>query len=643
MRKYKLRNGRRQATFGADGAIMAAATVAQTIAQIANARMQAKATEAAAREQASAIAEQNANNNKIQEKSIAFTKQQNEQNRDLQRQMQMQLAMMTGQQNANARLDAAKIQVKNGGSMRRKLRNAGTLLRGLNNNLPFTVTDGGGVIPITTTPEGYDLYEIVGNDHEHYHKAQGGKYKTGVGIKFYNVNNNNRIKRARGGYYSQTIEGEGNQNSNQGEFMLVTPNDAKFISKHSIKGFNPAKAILAGMNPMDAFETQEYLKDIYGISDDGKQSKNPRRKGLRYSGGDLMININDPLMHITSNDDNGVLASLATVGANVRDNAKCGTSIRKKAARGRFFTTLDNRYSRYASPRNSWLYGNNSNPINGLYQQLETSNNRTQGMAALANGIGATVQSIGTGISAAIGNRATRRAAQSLRDAYNNLRGIDESAVNIDNYRAAHALAATQTPYVSTGAETTASERALQRSLKDINRGNANSAAAQARMNLANTAHIDNVGQIQANADKIKQGIIAQNMDAINRTSMFNAQLDQQARQDYAKDRLQLLMYNNGIANERVLGLGQVNADEYTGIAQNTGAAIQSIANNLSNSGNQVASNMLMGRQQLNDFRTNAIIAGARLDPNDANRFYRTLGILRNGGNLNKHRLTLKY
>lgn len=630
MRKYKLRNGRRQATFGADGAIMAAATVAQTIAQIANARMQAKATEAAAREQASAIAEQNANNNKMQEKSIAFTKQQNEQNRDLQRQMQMQLAMMTGQQNANARLDAAKIQVKNGGSMKRKLRNAGTLLRGLNNNLPFTVTDGGGVIPITTTPEGYDLYEIIGNDHDHYHKAQGGKSKTGVGIKFAN---------------KTTIEGEGNQNSNQGEFMLVTPNDAKFISKHSIKGFNPAKAILAGMNPIDAFETQEYLKDIYGISDNGKQSKNPRRKRLRYSGGDLMININDPLMHITNDDDNGVLASLATVGANVRDNAKCGTSIRKKAARGRFFTTLDNRYSRYASPRNSWLYGSGSKPINanGLYQQLETSNNRTQGMAALANGIGATLQSIGTGISAAIGNRATRRAAQSLRDAYNNLRGIDESAVNMDNYRAAHALAATQTPYVSTGAETTASERALQRSLKDINRGNANSAAAQARMNLANTAHVDNVGQIQANADKIKQGIIAQNMDAINRTSMFNAQLDQQARQDYAKDRLQLLMYNNGIANERVLGLGQVNADEYTGIAQNTGAAIQSIANNLSNSGNQVASNMLMGRQQLNDFRTNAIIAGSRLDPDDANRFYRTLGILRNGGNLNKRRLTLKY
>ena len=115
--------------------------------------------------------------------------------------------------------------------------------------MPFVVTDGGTVIPIGRTPEGYDIYEILGNDHEHYHKAQGGKNKTGVGIKFADGN---------------VIEGEGNQNTNQGEYMLQTPNAAYFISKHSIAGFNPAKAINMGMHPLAAFNIQEQIKQING-------------------------------------------------------------------------------------------------------------------------------------------------------------------------------------------------------------------------------------------------------------------------------------------------------------------------------------------------------------------------------------------
>lgn len=139
--------------------------------------------------------------------------------------------------------------------------------------MPFIVTDGGNAIPLGTTPEGYNLYEVRGNDHEHYHKAQGGKNKTGVGFHFAD---------------GSIVEGEGNQNTNQGEYLLTTPTNAAFISKHSIDGFNPVKAVNAGMNPMQAFLLQEQIKRANGISDDGKGNSNPPVKkngGMIYTRG----------------------------------------------------------------------------------------------------------------------------------------------------------------------------------------------------------------------------------------------------------------------------------------------------------------------------------------------------------------------
>ena len=283
MTRYKLRNGGRRpkAPFGSEEAAILSSAGINVAGTLAAANIGAKATKDAAKQQATAtinaatkqansIKEQANRARELQQESQEFTKEQNAENRELQKDIQMNLQMLTGQQNVNDRLEAAKIQVRNGGSIRRKLaqQNPYTLLRGSysQTNMPFAVTDGGGVIPLGSTPEGFDLYELYGNDHEHYHKAQGGKNKTGVGLKFAN---------------GKTIEGEGNQNSNQGEYVLVTPNDAMFISKHSIKGFNPATAVNNGMHPLEAFVTQEQIKAANNISDSGKT---PRRS-LRYIGG----------------------------------------------------------------------------------------------------------------------------------------------------------------------------------------------------------------------------------------------------------------------------------------------------------------------------------------------------------------------
>lgn len=270
MKKYtKLRNVRPKAQFGeaiAAAGIGAAATLASAAissAATANAaKKQAAAQQAAAQVQADALKKQNENANKLQEKSIEFTAQQNEQNRDLQNQIQMNLQMLAGQQNENARLDAARIQVKKGGS---PLKGQSSLLRG-SYNMPFTVTDGGYAMPLGITPQGFGLYELRGDNHEQYHKTKGGKYKSGVGIK---------------GATGQVVEGEGGKRNAQGELIMTTPDDIKFISKHSIKGFNPTQAVMNGMDPVDAYNTQEEIKAY------NKYPKN--KKGMKNGGSGIYI------------------------------------------------------------------------------------------------------------------------------------------------------------------------------------------------------------------------------------------------------------------------------------------------------------------------------------------------------------------
>lgn len=277
--RYKLKNGgksRPKAIFGVDGAITAAATLAAagmtTAATLKAANQQSKAVESSARTQAEAIKAQTANNTDLQKESINFQRQINQENRQQQQDIQTTLQLMAGQQNMNDRLKATQEVAKYGGRpKRKKLSKITSDIPSYGGaRIPFHVTDGGGVIPIQIDNAGYGLYELYGNDHDHYHKTSGGKYKSGVGIKFAD---------------GSTIEGEGNQNSNQGELLYVTPYDNMFISKHNIKGFNPTKAVQEGMHPQDAFDAQQKIKAIYGINDDGSKSNKSSYKQVAKYGG----------------------------------------------------------------------------------------------------------------------------------------------------------------------------------------------------------------------------------------------------------------------------------------------------------------------------------------------------------------------
>jgi hypothetical protein len=262
MRRYRLKHGgRRKVAFGeslAAAAIQAAAFTAGA-AQQARAAQQAAAQQATeirnqAQQQATALERQSENDRQLQEQNIKFMRQQNEENRQLMRDQQMQLQMLAGYNNVADRNRDTRIVVKRGGVI------PSSLLRGVNSPMPFTVTDGGYVNYLGTTPYGQSLYELHGNTHNQYHKTKSGKYKSGVGIKFAD---------------GQVVEGEGSGGKGLGELLMVGPDGASFISRHSIKGFNPAQAVMQGADPNEVMAMQEMIKSMYNLSNDGRTGRPP--------------------------------------------------------------------------------------------------------------------------------------------------------------------------------------------------------------------------------------------------------------------------------------------------------------------------------------------------------------------------------
>lgn len=539
-RKLKTINSRPKALFGSEeAAILGAAGInvaGQMTAAAINskaakdaARQQAQATINAATKQANALKEQTNKSKELQERSIEFTKEQNAENRELQKDIQLNLQMLTGQQNMNDRLEASKIQVRNGGRMSMKLTNGqdDTILRGSYspNNMPFIVTDGGGVVPVGVTPEGFDMYEIKGNDHDHYHKTKSGKHKTGVGIKFAN---------------GKVIEGEGNQNGNQGEYVLVTPTDAMFISRHSIKGFNPAEAVNNGMNPLEAFVIQEQIKNANGISDSGKTNKR-MIGGLTYDASSFTAQVPD-----LSRDGIAPIATGVAYGSindmyNKDNKAKNGTSVRRKLACG---------------GRRKALSGAKTNSNVGAWADWAGA-----GINTLGNLGGAWITQSANKKAANLIANANMQAAGILSDAYRQMHGIDMSLINKDDYAAAHSMPAIRAAIVNTNAQTAAEDRSLQRRLTNSKRYSMSGAAAQDRMSMAETQHNDLINNIESEANKIRESIKQENAQRISDAARDNANRDAQANERYNTARLSLLQYNNNIENSKIAGIGQANAD----------------------------------------------------------------------------------
>ena len=571
MSRIRLKCGgkpRRKAFFGSDGAIMAAATLAAAGitagATALAAKSQSKAIVDSAKTQAQSIKDQTINSNNLQKEQLAFTRSQNQENRQQQQDIQTTLQLMAGQENMNDRMEKNKMQVKLGGKPKRRSITAPFYGGG-----KFQVTDGGGVIPLSVTPEGYGLYELYGNDHDHYHKTSSGKNKTGVGIKFND---------------GSVVEGEGNQNTNQGELLYVTPNDAMFISKHSIDGFNPTKAVMNGVHPIQAFVIQEMLKARKGLNDDGSKAKCGKRRSLKCMFGGPTQNLEQ--VNMTQNPNNGT-ASVA----------------------GGVIYGINNKT---ASPVEELQY-NNTIAKRGGRIHLKCGGRKK---AAWGDYAGATYNAAGNVLGAGIstwGNmwaanrlgKAYREAGGILADAYSQMHGIDMSELKMEDYAAPHTLAVIRdSNNISYDPQRERIRRNIASERREINRGTLSSAARQQRLSASNDRMLQRMSEIDATENNAKEAIRQGNAERITQTAQANADRDVQARKDYANQRLSLLQYNNNIENAKIAGMAQARADALT---QSSMAHAQGLQSSMSAIGSGLTASAQGFSSTANGLRTDRV------------------------------------
>lgn len=623
MDRRKLRNGgkcRRKAFLGSDGAIMAAATIAAAgitaAATAASAKSQAKAMTESAKTQAQSIKDQTTNSNNLQKEQLAFTRSQNQENRQQQQDIQTTLQLMAGQENMNDKMERNKMQVKLGGKPKRR-----SITAPFYEGAQFQVTDGGGVIPIFTTPEGYGLYELYGNDHEHYHKTSGGKNKTGVGIKF----NDGSI-----------IEGEGNQNTNQGELLYVTPNDAMFISKHSIDGFNPTEAVKNGVHPIQAFNIQEILKARKGLNDDGSKAKCGKRRSIKRIMGGITPVIDQANMTQNPNNGTGSVAGGVIYGINnsttspVEDInyniAKCGKRIHLKCG-GRKKAPLGFNFLRNLIPGGGVTGSLGSG---GVYNTQPSGSTGTKGNNFWNNYAGATYNAAGNLLGAGIstfGNmlaanrlgKAYNKAGNILADAYSQMHGIDMSELKMEDYAAPHTLAVIRDANnISYDPQRERVRRNSDSERREINRGTLSSAARQQRLAATNDRMLQKISEVDATENNAREQIRQGNAERITQTAQENANRDVQARKDFGAQRMSLLQYNNDIENTKIAGIAQARADALTqsstAHAQGLQSSMSAIGSALTASGNAFGRAYEMKVENQNQL--DAIMSG--LDPKTA-------------------------
>lgn len=573
MSRIRLKCGgkpRRKALFGSDGAIMAAATLAAAGitagATALAAKSQSKAVVESAKTQAQSIKDQTVNSNNLQKEQLAFTRSQNQENRQQQQDIQTTLQLMAGQENMNDRMEKNKMQVKLGGKPKRR-----SITAPFYGGAQFQVTDGGGVIPLSVTPEGYGLYELYGNDHDHYHKTSSGKNKTGVGIKFND---------------GSVVEGEGNQNTNQGELLYVTPNDAMFISKHSINGFNPAQAVMNGVHPIQAFAIQEAIKDAQGLNDDGSKSK--RRSLKRMLGGPTQ---NLEQVNMTQNPNNGT-ASVAG-GVIYGINNQITSPVEKL------------QYNNAIAKRGGRIHlkcGGRKKATLGDYTWKDYAGATYN---AAGNILGAGISTWGNMWAANRLGKAYREAGGILADAYSQMHGIDMSELKMEDYAAPHTLAVIRDsnnvsydPQRERIRRNTASER------REINRGTLSSAARQQRLAASNDRMLQRMSEIDSTENNAKEAIRQGNAERITQTAQANADRDVQARKDYANQRLSLLQYNNNIENAKIAGMAQARADALT---QSSMAHAQGLQSSMSAIGSGLTASAQGFSSTANGLRTDQV------------------------------------
>lgn len=548
---YKSRKRlRSKCAFGADGAVMAAATLAaaamntaatikaskeQATAMRANADAQAKAQTAAAKTQSDALAQQSENNNKNVEEQINAQKELQESQNDIMKEMNLNLAMQAGQQNAQERAEQAKIVVKYGGSLRGKRLAGGITLQDNNYLVPI----GQGVSLLRGGSPSHPQDQTHSNSHKN---SISGRYNKGSYLKV----NNKKIEAEAGG---NKTTGEG-IDPVDGFVFTQRP----FIPQPDGSIVSAVDELLMGKPKQEVKFDQEYFKALYGL-------KNPNENKAMYG----------------------------------RKYKRNGGHCRPKAYTGYSPYTIGDYKSDYYNnqfddgwddPYNNILKGlnNPTNPVEpGKKGSWWSRQSPATQNALISGGInlgGHLITSLGNGIASGYMQRANRYANDVLTnarnqtkdtyiDAYKKMHGIDTNGlIKEDDFKATHAIANVRAGRFNINPQLVQVERDSARQLKSI-RGSVNSALARQRLmsDIATRSQDarDKLYGEQANQiEKINQNNIAQ----LNEVAMKNAELDTRSKTNLSALKVDVAKYNNDIENTKIQGIADATADALMGNAQ---------------------------------------------------------------------------
>lgn len=640
---------RPKALFGADGTIMAVALGLQTandtvntILQIDQAKKaaqeakdtaatQAKAIKDSAEKQAEALRQQSENNNSLQEQAIAFTQSENEKAREIQQNMQMNMEMLMGRENAAERARASKITVKYGGDVRRKLKNGGVNKSHIpfTGELGFVITDGAEgvknpVIPLEYTPDGGVIMMVNPKLKDHDEKNKEGR--KGFGVATATKNN-------------PFIPAKSNLEMEAGEIFKTKPYTGieSVISKHNLPGtkFNPAANYLAGGNYEEVFNIAEGIKDLKNIPDSGKPKANRR---LTLRGGNLSLNLPYPVQPNIQTDSLGAVSTSLIGLSNNNNPIQTGYNV-IDGQQNQKDLSRTNVLAKYGKDRR--LKANK-----GLNANKNQISDKTLGwMNVGANVIGAGLSTLSNLLGSSYTREANNEVARLMGDAYtqsgdmmatayDNLQGIDLSQIKREAYETAPILAQLRTNRVNKNAELDEITRQYQDLSKEIDDNTLSSAARQLKRQKLATATTGARNKVYQQQQAEMDAINNANQATINQVNQANMADNIQSRQDFNNMRLKGLEYNANIANQRILGRASalsdamlktagVNANTAQSNAQVRSNAVNAIANSWTNGINNTM-NFLQG---INTKRQNLLTIGYGLDKKDRPGFFNMVGI----------------
>lgn len=522
------------------GAAMNAAATAKHAKEEANAikakaDSDAKAQTAAAKIQSDALAQQSENNNKNVEEQINAQKELQESQNDIMKEMNLNLAIQAGQQNAQERAEQAKIVVKCGGSLRGKRLAGGLTLQDSN----YVVPVGQGLVLLRGGSPTHPQDQTHSNSHKN---IISGRYNKGSYLKVGN----------------KEIEAEAGGNKTTGE--IIDPSNKFVYSQRRFlpDGTSPVEKILAGYPKGEVALEQELTKKLLGIKNNG----NKAMYGRRYM----------------------------KCGGRCRSKAPYGYSpytigdYKSDYYNNQFDDDWDNPYNRILKGLNNPqpTTSNTNTGKQGSWLSRQSPATKSALASGLLNFGSQLVTSLGNGIASGYMQRANRYANDVLTnarnqtrdtyiDAYKKMHGIDTNGlIKEDDFKATHAIANVRAGRFNINPQLAQVERDSARQIKSI-RGGINSALARQRLmsdvaTRSQDARDKLYGEQTNQVEKINQNNIAQ----LNEVAMKNAELDTRSKTNLSALKVDVAKYNNDIENTKLQGIADATADALMGNAQGT-------------------------------------------------------------------------